>query len=142
VISSNAVIGQQLLHYEILSRLGEGAAGAVYKARDTQGDRLVAICALPPKLSSDPERRRRVQEAVIAAAGVSHLNLARIYELASADGQDFIVSELVEGESLDTILRGGVCTALTCSLLRARSRALWRRSTTPVWCMAGCGRTA
>jgi len=101
------VIGQQLLHYEILSRLGEGAAGAVYKARDTQGDRLVAICALPPTLSSNAERRRRVQEAIAAAAGVSHLNLARIYELASADGQDFIVSELVEGESLDTILARG-----------------------------------
>jgi Tol biopolymer transport system component len=101
------VIGQQLLHYEILSRLGDGPAGAVYKARDTQGDCLVAIGALPPEVSSNPERRRRIQEAVAAAAGVRHPNLARLYELVSADGQDFIVSELVEGESLDTILRRG-----------------------------------
>jgi Tol biopolymer transport system component len=99
------VIGQQLLHYEILSRIGAGAAGDVYKARDTQGDRLVAIEMLPAEVSSNPERRRQVEAAVAAAAGVSHPNLARPYELASADGQDFVVSELVEGESLDTMLR-------------------------------------
>ncbi len=99
------MIGQQLLHYEILSRIGESPAGAVYKARDTQGDRLVAICPLSPEVSSNPERRRRIQQAVAAAAGISHPNLARFHELASVDGQDFIVSELVEGESLDTILQ-------------------------------------
>jgi Tol biopolymer transport system component len=101
------VIGQQPLHYEILSRLGVGPAGQVYKARDTQGDRLVAIGALPPDLSNDPERRRRLEQAVAAAANVSHPNLASLYELASVGGQDFIVGELVEGESLDTLLRQG-----------------------------------
>src|ERR1700720_3991073 len=70
----NAVIGQQLLHYEILSRLGVGPAGEVYKARDTQGDRLVAIGALPPDLSNNPERRRRLEQAVAAASNVSHPN--------------------------------------------------------------------
>jgi Tol biopolymer transport system component len=101
------MIGQQLLHYEILSRLGEGPAGEVYKARDTQGDRLVAIGALPPDLANNPERRRRLEQAIAAAASVSHPNLERVYELASVDGQDFIVCELVEGESFDVILRQG-----------------------------------
>ncbi len=99
------MIGQQLLHYEILSRLGDNPAGAVYKARDTEAGRLVAINTLPPEVAKSPERLRRIQDAVSAAASVSHPNLARPFELVSADGQDFIVSELVEGESLDTFLR-------------------------------------
>src|SRR5262249_48850100 len=73
--------------------------------RDTEGDRLVAIELLPPEISNNSERRGRLQNTIVAVAAVSHRNLARPYELASADGQDFIVSELVEGESLDTMLR-------------------------------------
>jgi eukaryotic-like serine/threonine-protein kinase len=99
------VIGQQLARYEILSRISESPTGDVYKARDTETNRLVAIKALAPAVTGNPEQRRRIQEAVTAAAAISHPNLARTYELASADGQDFIVSELVEGDSLDVILR-------------------------------------
>ncbi len=99
------MIGQQLSHYEILSRIGETPAGPVYKARDREASGFVSIRQLAPGVTANPDQRRRIQEAVAAVSGVSQPNLARLYEFASADNQDFIVGELVEGESLDTILR-------------------------------------
>jgi len=84
--------------YSILSQIGE----KLYKARDTETDRLVALKFLPP---GDPERKRRIQDAVAAVASVSHPNLARLFELVEAEEQDFLVTELVEGEPLDSILR-------------------------------------
>ncbi len=102
---ANTVIGQQLSRFEILSRIIESPDGDVYKARDTQTGGLFALKTLPAALTADPERRRRIQEAVTAAAAVSHPNLAHTYELDTADGVDFLVSELVEGEPLDQILR-------------------------------------
>src|SRR5688572_13856740 len=64
-----SLIGQSLGHYKILSRLGEGGMGVVYKARDQHLDRFVAIKVLPPELVADPDRKRRfVQEAKAASA--------------------------------------------------------------------------
>ncbi len=99
------MIGQQLSHYEIISKLSESAAGAVYKAHDTESGRMVSIRALAPELTATAEKRQRLQEAVAAALSINHPNLARIYEFFSAEGQDFIVSELVEGDTLDKLLR-------------------------------------
>src|SRR5438445_5718490 len=89
----------QISHYEILSA---AADPAVYKARDKDADRLVALRVVEP---CSPERAQRIRQAVAGAAALSHPNLARVYEFAESDGQRFLVTELVEGESLDSILK-------------------------------------
>jgi Tol biopolymer transport system component len=88
--------------YEILSKIADASTGPVYKARDTTADRLVALRLLAP---CDPGRRQRIQDAVAAAVGLNHPNLARVFEFGQADGQDFLATELVEGERLDSMLK-------------------------------------
>ena len=63
------MIGQRLLHYEIVEKLGEGGMGVVYKARDTHLDRFVAIKVLPPERVADAERKRRFVQEAKAALG-------------------------------------------------------------------------
>src|SRR5262249_29317686 len=87
-----------MTRYTILSQIGE----RLYKARDNETDRLVALRFLP---RGGPERKRRIQETIAAVASVSHPNLAGLFELGTDDEQDFIVTELVEGETLDSILK-------------------------------------
>jgi serine/threonine protein kinase len=67
--SPQSLMGQSLSHYQILSRLGEGGMGIVYKARDTHLDRFVAIKVLPPELVADPDRKRRFVQEAKAASG-------------------------------------------------------------------------
>src|SRR5258706_407883 len=86
------------MSYTILSQITE----SLYKARDPESERLVALKPLPPL---DPERKERLQAAVAAAAGIVHPNLARVFEFVEADDKEFLVTELVEGESFDSILQ-------------------------------------
>ena len=91
-------------HYQILSRLGEGGMGVVYKARDKQLDRSVALKVLPAGLVADPEHRKRlVLEAKLASA-LNHPNIITVHEIASDKGIDFIVMEYVAGKSLDQLI--------------------------------------
>ena len=94
-------------HYQILSRLGEGGMGVVYKARDKQLDRSVALKILSAGLVADPEHRKRlVLEAKLASA-LNHPNIITVHEIASQDGIDFIVMEYVAGKSLDQLIPPG-----------------------------------
>src|SRR5436309_13451073 len=101
------MIGQNVLHYRILEKLGEGGMGIVYKAEDTKLDRVVALKFLPTPLSaSDVDRARFIHEAK-AASALNHPNVCTIYDIMDEDGQQFIVMEHVEGQELRQIIREG-----------------------------------
>src|SRR5579863_6721628 len=91
--------------YEILQLLGQGGMGAVYKARDTELERLVALKLIRPELASNPEILRRFKQELILAREVTHRNVIRIFDLGQAKGIKFITMEFVEGRDLRTVIR-------------------------------------
>jgi serine/threonine protein kinase/tetratricopeptide (TPR) repeat protein len=91
--------------YEILALLGQGGMGAVYKARDTELERLVALKLIRPDLASNPEILRRFKQELILAREVTHRNVIRIFDLGQTKGFKFITMEFVEGRDLRVILR-------------------------------------
>jgi len=91
--------------YEILQLLGQGGMGAVYKARDTELERLVALKLIRPELASNPEILRRFKQELILAREVTHRNVIRIFDLGQARGIKFITMEFVEGRDLRTVIR-------------------------------------
>jgi eukaryotic-like serine/threonine-protein kinase len=99
--------GQRLAHYRILSRLGAGGMGEVYRARDEQLDRDVAIKLLPASNLDDPAARARLLREARAAAALNHPNVCTIFEVGEADGQAYIAMELVEGRTLAAMLMAG-----------------------------------
>ena len=99
-----SLIGQQLGHYHVLSQLGEGGMGIVYKARDQHLDRFVAIKVLPPELVADPDRKRRFVQEAKAASALNHPNIITIHDIASDNGTDFIVMEYVQGKTLGQLI--------------------------------------
>ncbi len=98
--------GQQLLHYRLTEKLGEGGMGVVWKAVDTTLDRAVAIKILPDSLAEDPERLARFAREAKVLASLNHPNIAAVYGLHQA-GIHFLAMELVEGEDLSTVLQRG-----------------------------------
>ena len=96
--------GRQVKHYEILSRLGEGGMGVVYKARDQHLDRFVAIKVLPPELVADPDRKKRFAQEAKAASALNHPNIITIHDIANDNGTDFIVMEYVTGKPLGRLI--------------------------------------
>ena len=101
------MLGQRLGHFEILSLLGEGGMGAVYKARDTHLDRDVALKVLPHDKMADPDRKRRFAQEAKAASALNHPNIITIYDIASDEGVDYIAMEFVEGRTLEALLAAG-----------------------------------
>jgi serine/threonine protein kinase/Tol biopolymer transport system component len=96
--------GQQLLHYRIGEKIGEGGMGAVYRAVDTHLDRPVALKVLPPEKFADADRKARFVQEAKAASSLRHPNIVVIHDISSDGGKDFIVMELVEGRSLDQLI--------------------------------------
>jgi serine/threonine protein kinase len=92
--------GARLGPYEIVSALGAGGMGEVYKARDPRLGRDVAIKVLPATLSADAERLQRFEQEARAAATLNHPNILAVHDIGSRDGAPYIVSELLEGETL------------------------------------------
>src|SRR5499425_2389958 len=92
--------GTRLGPYEILSALGAGGMGEVYKARDTRLDRTVAVKVLPSELASDPDRRSRFEREARAIAALSHPHICTIFDVGRENGTDYLVMELLEGETL------------------------------------------
>jgi len=101
--------GTKLGPYEILAPLGAGGMGEVYRARDTRLGRAVAIKILPPSVSEDAERLNRFATEARVLSTLNHPNLLAIYDVGAQNGIHFIVSELLEGESLrEHIQRSGI----------------------------------
>src|SRR5437868_3248507 len=98
------MIGQRILHYEIIEMLGRGGMGVVYKARDTHLDRFVAIKVLPLEKVADAGRKRRFVQEAKAASALNHPNIVHIYDIADAEGIQFIAMEYVAGKTLDQII--------------------------------------
>jgi tetratricopeptide (TPR) repeat protein/predicted Ser/Thr protein kinase len=90
--------------YEILGVLGQGGMGAVYKARDRELDRLIALKVIRPELANDPAILQRFKQELILSRNITHKNVVRIYDLGEADGIRFISMEYVDGEDLRTVL--------------------------------------
>ncbi|MCU1244153.1 MAG: serine/threonine protein kinase [Acidobacteria bacterium] len=99
--------GTILGHYVIRSPLGAGGMGEVYRAHDTRLDRDVAIKVLPPSLTSDPDRLRRFEQEARAAAALNHPNILAVHQMGTHDGLSYLVSELLEGETLRERFRRG-----------------------------------
>ena len=108
-LASTLTPGTRLGPFEILSSLGEGGMGAVYRARDTKLDRDVAIKVLLPAVTNDPERLARFAREAKTLASLNHPHIAAIYGLEDADGTKALVLELVEGATLaDRIAQGPI----------------------------------
>ncbi len=102
-------LGTHLGPYKILSALGAGGMGEVYRATDTKLKRDVAVKVLPSALASDPDRLARFQREAEVLASLNHPHIAHIYGLEDADGVKALVMELVEGVTLaDRIAQGGL----------------------------------
>ncbi len=99
--------GTKLDGYEILGPLGAGGMGEVYRARDATLKREVAIKVLPEYWSRDPERLRRFEQEAQATAALNHPNIVSIFHVGQYDGSPYIVTELLQGETLRDRLRKG-----------------------------------
>lgn len=106
-----SVIGRQLSHYQIRSRLGAGGMGEVYLARDTRLDRAVALKVLPASFASDPDRLRRFGIEAKVTGALNHPNILTVHDIGTASaelgGAPYIVTELLEGEELRAQLTNG-----------------------------------
>jgi Tol biopolymer transport system component len=100
--------GVRLGPYEILAPLGAGGMGEVYRARDSRLGRDVAVKVLPASFSQDADRLRRFEQEARAAGVLNHPNITAVYDIGTHEGAPYVVSELLEGETLRGRLVGGV----------------------------------
>jgi len=103
-VQGQSLVGQQIGSYKVLSLLGSGGMGQVYRAKDAKLGREVAIKVLPREFSSDPERVRRFGQEARAASALNHPNIITIYEMGQANSLVYIAMELVEGKTLREVL--------------------------------------
>ena len=99
------MVGRTLGSYQIVEKLGEGGMGEVWRARDTRLGRFVAVKVLPADLARDPERRHRFEAEARAVGALNHPNIVAVYDVGADGDQSYMVSELVEGESLRALIR-------------------------------------
>lgn len=134
------VIGSQLGSHEIVSLLGKGGMGEVYRARDLKLKREVAIKILPEEFSRDPDRLSRFQREAEVLASLNRPNIAAIYDLQKANEMRFLVLELVDGETLADRLKRGplaldeailIATQLVDALKAAHKRNIIHRDLKP-----------
>src|ERR1700739_1003237 len=99
--------GRRLGPYEILTAIGAGGMGEVYRARDTRLDRTVAIKVLPTHLADRSELRERFEREAKTIASLNHPHICTLYDTGHQDGTDYLVMEYIEGETLALRLRKG-----------------------------------
>src|SRR5262252_5146444 len=119
--------GTHLGPYEILSQLGAGGMGEVYRARDPRLGRDVAIKVLPVSVSADPDRLQRFEQEARSASALNHPGIVTIYEIGQADSHSYIAMELVQGRTLrEIIAEGALSTKRLLSIAAQFSDALAR----------------
>ena len=96
-----------LTHYTIISKIGAGGMGEVYRAHDVRLDRKVAIKVLPAKLSNDQDRLQRFAQEARATSALNHPNILTVYDIGTHNGSPCIVAEVLEGEELRDRLDAG-----------------------------------
>src|SRR5258708_605367 len=99
--------GKQIGPYEIVSLLGAGGMGEVYRAKDARLGRSVALKVLPSAIADDPNRRQRFEQEARAASALNHPNIVSVFDTGTQDGLVYIVSELIQGESLRDVVKRG-----------------------------------
>jgi serine/threonine protein kinase/tetratricopeptide (TPR) repeat protein len=132
VESAGGIAAQTLLpgsvitnRYEILQLLGEGGMGAVYKARDRELDRLIALKVIRPELAGHPRVLQRFKQELLLARQVTHKNVIRIFDLGVSENLKFITMEFVEGRDLSSLLEERKCSvAETIGIIQQTCRAL------------------
>src|SRR5262245_12714337 len=115
----NVIAGTRLGPYEILSPLGAGGMGEVYRARDGRLGRDIAIKVLPAHIANDPDLRQRFEREARTLAAFSHSHICPVYDVGQQDGIDFLVMEYLEGETLATRLAKGALPLDQAALGRA-----------------------
>ncbi|HSB09430.1 MAG TPA: protein kinase [Blastocatellia bacterium] len=129
-----------LSHYVILSQLGAGGMGEVWRARDTRLDREVAIKVLPADFAQDADRLRRFEQEARATSALNHPNILTVYDIGSREGSPYIVAELLEGNELRDVLNGGAipqrkvidyAQQIASGLAAAHSKAIVHRDLKP-----------
>src|ERR1051325_3420161 len=99
--------GRVLAHFEVLEKLGAGGMGVVYRARDLQLRRIVALKLLPPDLVAEPERRRRFMQEARAASALNDPNIVTTHEIGQAGGADYIAMGYVQGKTMAAWIEPG-----------------------------------
>src|SRR5579864_2863656 len=132
--------GQRLGPYEIVASIGAGGMGEVYKARDTRLKRDVALKVLPESFAADADRLRRFQLEAQSAGALNHPNILVVYDIGTQDHSPYLVSELLEGETLRDRLRQGklasakaidYATQIAAGLSAAHNRGITHRDIKP-----------
>jgi serine/threonine protein kinase/tetratricopeptide (TPR) repeat protein len=134
------LIGRTLSHYHILSAIGAGGMGEVYRATDTKLGRDVALKVLPAEMAREPQRLMRFQREARAVAALNHPHIVTIFSVEEADGVHLLTMELVEGQSLDRLIPEGgfpierivdIATALAGALAAAHEKGIVHRDLKP-----------
>lgn len=138
--ATNGYVGQTVSHYEIVSELGRGGMGVVYKATDTRLGRTVAVKFLPLHLSQDPDAKRRFLREARAASSLEHPSICTIYDIGEVDGRSFIVMEYIDGPNLSEKIGEGpfkldeavrICVQLLEGLATAHGSGIVHRDIKP-----------